>query len=235
MQAPRTPPASTPRSLWRAYPKTVTMLLLIVAALLVVDGMMAARWWRYRDEVERLRAGMTDAERQHADLVLSSEQHRMRVMLELVRRQARGDRELHLEVSVDSGRMYLEREGVLLRTMQVRIGPGRLVGTGPDTVRLVAPRGARTIERVLTARDAWEVPRWVFEERGLTVPDDRNVKGALGNVGVILTGGALLYSAPIDGPLADSSFVLPGSVRLDPSDLKAIAPNLVAGVSVYFY
>jgi hypothetical protein len=235
MQTPPTPPASRPRSWWRAYPKTITVFLLIVAALLVVDGMTAARWWRYRDEVARLRAGMTEAERQHADLVLSSEQHRMRVMLELVRRQARGDRELHLEVSVDSGRMYLKREGVLMRTMTVRIGPGRLVGTGADTVRLVAPRGARTIERVLTARDVWEVPRWVFEERGLTVPDDRNVQGALGNIGVILTGGALLYAVPTEGPLADTSFVLPGSVRLDPADLKAIAPNLAAGVSVYFY
>ena len=239
MHAPQTPPASTPpgkwRALWRAYPKTVGFLLLIVTATLAADAALGARWWRYRDETQRLRANMTDAERQQADLELATEQHQLRVTLELVRRQARGDRELHLAVAVDSGRMYLEREGVVLRTMDVRIGAERLVGAPPDTVRLAAPRGSRTITRVLSAGDSWSVPQWVFEERGLPVPESRDVKGGLGKVGVVLSGGTLIYSTPSSGPLADSSFTLPGSILMHAKDLAAIAPNLAPGLAVYFY
>ena len=235
MQTTGTPPTNRWRALWRAYPKTVVVLLTVVVGAIVANGVMFAKVWRYRSETDRLRAGMSDAERQRTDVVLSSEQHRLRVMLELVRRQARGDRELHLAVAVDSGRMYLEREGIVLRSMQVRVGAERLVGQAPDTVRLATPRGARTVERLLTAKDRWEVPAWVFLERGLPVPPDRNVEGALGSVGVLLSGGALLYATPASGPLADANFVLPGSILLSEADLRAIAPNLAAGMSVYFY
>jgi hypothetical protein len=219
----------------RNHPRMVAALSIMIGGALLANVALGSQLLRYRGEVRRLRAGMSDAERRRADLVLSSEQHRMRVMLELVRRRARGDRDLHLAVAVDSGKMYLEREGVVLRTMTVRIGPERLVGTAPDTLRLVAPRGARTVARILSARDAWEVPGWVFQERGLPVPDDRQLSGALGQAGVLLTGGTLLYATPVAGPLADSSYVLPGAVLVDRADLAAIAPNVVPGLSVYFY
>ena len=48
---------------------------------------------------------------------------------------------LHLSVSVDSGTMFLEREGAVLREMPVRVGREQLAGTAPDTVRVAAPRG----------------------------------------------------------------------------------------------
>jgi hypothetical protein len=235
MQPTETAPESKWRALRREYPKTVTTLIALSVGMILLAVSVGTEFWRYRSEVQRLRAGMTDAERQRADLALKSEQHRVRVMLELVRRQARGDRELHLAVAVDSGRMYLEREGVVLRTMQVRLGPERLVGTPPDTVRVVAPRGARTVTRVVSSRQAWEVPRWVFEERQLSVPPDRMIKGALGNMGIVLNGGALIYATPDAGPLADEDYVLPGAVLVSAADLRAIAPNIVPGLSVYFY
>jgi hypothetical protein len=235
MHASPETPASGLRALRQRYPKTVAVLLTIVIAVAVADIALLSQYLRYRSEVRRLRAGMTDAERQHADLVLASEQHRIRVMVELARRQARGDRELHLAVAVDSGRMHLEREGVVLRSMDIRIGPEKLAGNAPDTLRLVAPRGARTVQRVLTSRDTWEVPRWVFEDRGLPVPNDRAIRGALGGTGVVLNGGTLIYSTPSQGPLADSAYVLPGAILVDARDLAAIAPNIVPGLSVYFY
>ena len=235
MDASPEAPASGLRALRQRYPKTVALLLTILVAAAIADIALLSQFLRYRGEVRRLRAGMTEAERQHADLVLSSEQHRLRVMVELARRQARGDRELHLAVAVDSGRMHLEREGVVLRSMDIRIGPEKLAGTAPDTLRLVAPRGARTVTRVLTARDAWEVPRWVFEDRGLPVPDDRSIKGALGGAGFVLNGGTLIYSTPAQGPLADTAYVLPGAILVNARDLAAIAPNIVPGLSVYFY
>jgi hypothetical protein len=131
--------------------------------------------------------------------------------------------------------MYLEREGALLREMPVQIGPERRVGVAPDTVRLATPRGLRTVARLMAANDAWDVPEWVYTERGVTVPPSRSVRGALGPVAVLLNGGTVIYSMPSAGPLNDSGYVLPGAVRARAEDLRAILPNLSAGVRVYFY
>lgn len=210
-------------------------MVVLLVGLLATNAALATRFSRYRSEIARLRDGMTDSERRRADLVLASEQHRMRVALELVRRQARGDRELHLAVNVDSGRMYLEREGVLLREMDVLIGTSRPMDTPTDTVHLVAPRGARTVTHILTSRDAWDIPPWVFTDRALTMPDNRSTAGALGAVGIVLSGGTVIYARPAKGPLSDSAYVLPGSVLAAEKDLRAIAPNIVPGMTVYFY
>ena len=100
---------------------------------------------------------------------------------------------------------------------------------------MVHPRGARTITRILTADSTWEVPRWVWEMRGAVPPADRVLKGALGPAALVLDGGTVVYTMPSVGPLADSTFVLPGSVRVRARDLTAIAPDLSPGVKVYFY
>jgi hypothetical protein len=219
----------------RQYPKTVATLLVLLLGLAAGNVWLATRLVRYRAETERLRSGMSEAERRRADLVLASEEHRVRVTLELVRRQARGDQDLHLAVSVDSGRMYLERAGVVLREMAVQLGPSRPVGAPPDTVRLALPRGTRTVVKVQAARDPWDVPVWVFGDRGVPVPDDRAVPGALGANGILLNGGTVIYSIPPTGPLADSTYALPGSVLATAEDLRAIAPNVAVGMKVYFY
>jgi hypothetical protein len=102
-------------------------------------------------------------------------------------------------------------------------------------VRVVVPRGKRTVMRVLTDSASWEVPRWAYADRGLAPPPDRTLVGALGPVAVQLNGGAVLYSMPTVGPLNDSAYVLPGAIRARADDLRAILPNLQPGMSVYFY
>ena len=102
-------------------------------------------------------------------------------------------------------------------------------------MRLDAPRGARTIERILDESGSWEVPSWVYADRGLQPAAERTIKGALGPAAVVLSGGTVIYSMPSVGPLNDSSYVLPGSVRARAADLKAILPNLQNGMTVYFY
>src|SRR3712207_8848136 len=54
---------------------------------------------------------------------------------------------------------------IYLREMPIQVGPEKTVGTAPDTVRMVAPRGARTIERILDENGTWEVPAWVYADR----------------------------------------------------------------------
>ena len=243
---PRQAPTSAPREraeprrpgwreLRRAHPRIVATLAVVMVALLAFDGWLITRRVRYDREIARLRAGMTDVERRKTDVELASEENRLRVMLELVRRQANLDKDLHLSIAVDSGVMYLERDGALLREMPIEVGAERWVGAPPDTVRMAAPRGARTVERVLGARDRWEVPRWVYTERGLAPPDDRVVAGALGAAAIVLNGGAVIYSMPGTGPLSDSAYVMPGAIRARTQDLRAITPNITPGMSVYLY
>lgn len=210
-------------------------ILVVVILAVAANAVLGARYFRYREETNRLREGMTRAQRERADAVVQAERHRLRVEFELVRRQARGDRQLHLAVNVDSGRMVLERDGIVLREMAVRLGPERFRGVRGDSVISVQSLGQRTVQRVLKGTDSWEVPPEVFSDRGLPVPEKRRIRGALGDDAVILTEGTVVYAVPASGPLADSSYVLPGSVQVAAADLKALAASIRPGMSVYFY
>ncbi len=222
----------------RAYPGVIAVFAVALLVLLGADATLLVRRQAYASETARLRQSMTSVERERTDLIMATDERRWAVMLELARRQARADQRLHLSVSVDSGRLVLEREGAQLRVVNAEVGEGTLVGDAPDTVRLAAPRGERSIEMVLGPGDSWLVPEWVYRQRGMPVPTDsasRSVAGALGSTAIVLTGGTVIYALPASGPLADASYVLPGSVRLPASDLEAMRPNLSPGMSVYFY
>ena len=222
------------REFRRSYPGLVATLAIAVVLFLAADVWLFARYRRYVRETADLRASMTDVERRRTDELLAQEENRLKVMVALFRRQAKVDPTLHLSVSLDSSVMYLERDGALLREMPITIGPEKRVGTPPDTLHIAAPRGKRTVERLLTGEDAWQVPRWVYLDRGIA-PVDTPLAGALGPAAIALDGGTVIYSLPSVGPLNDSVYVLPGAIRVRASDLNAIAPNLRPGVAVYFY
>lgn len=221
------------RDFRRSYPGFVITLGIGVAALIAIDGWLIYKRYAYTAEVERLRANMSAAERQKTDLLINAEQDKLRVAVELARRQAQLDKRIHLSIPVDSGRIYLEREGAILREMPATIGPERTVGTPPDTIRMAVPRGERTIVEIVKG-DAWPVPAWVYRDRNID-GSGGPVPGALGPLAVVLDGGTVIYSQPKTGPLADSAYVMPGSVRASAADLKAIVENLSAGTKVYFY
>ena len=223
---------------WRTFSRDHSAFVIVAALALIVllalDAWVLLQRRRFTEEIVRLRASMTEIERQRADQIVSSEENKLRLAIALIRRQAQLERALHLSIALDSGAMFLEREGALLREMPVTVGPDRRVGTPPDTVRFAAPRGVRTIARVITEADAWEIPDWVYAERSMEAPEDRLLVGALGPA-IILDGGAIIYSAPTAGPLIDSTYVMPGAVRARAEDIRAILPNLRAGMRVYFY
>ena len=224
-------PLHTTRSKRRGRNAVFLIILLGAAA----NTFLAARYFRSREETNRLQAGMTKAQRERTEAVVTAERHRLRVEWELIRRQARGDRQLHLAINVDSGRMILERDGIVMREMHVQLGPERFRGATSDTSIAVQPLGRRTVQRVLKEGDSWDVPRTVFNDRDLPIPESRRVKGALGDNAIVLTEGTVVYAVPESGPLADSSYVLPGSIQLDSADLKALSASIRPGMSVYFY
>lgn len=230
-------PASTPEG-WGAWVRRHKLLMgvacLFVLVLVGLNAWVLQRRRAYLEEIDRLRASMSQLERERTDQLVAQEKNKLRLAFALIRRQSRLEGALHLSVALDSGAMFLEREGAMLREMPVQVGSERRVGVAPDTVRLAAPRGVRTVARVMDDTTAWEVPVWVYLERGIAPPADRSVRGSLGTA-VILDGGAIIYAQPSAGPLADSSYVMPGAIRARPEDLRAILPNLSPGTRVYLY
>src|SRR6478609_6413819 len=161
------------REFRRSYPGLITTMTIAVIAFLAVDGLLISRYRRYQRETRDLRAAMSDVERKKTDEILAQNENRLKVMVELFKRQAKVDPTLHLSVSLDSGVMYLQRDGALLREMPITVGPERRVGTPPDTVHIAAPRGKRTVEQVLDETDVWDVPAWVYTDRGLPPGEPR--------------------------------------------------------------
>ena len=137
------------RGTWRdfrhAYPGFVFVLGLALAAMVAVDGWLLFKRVKYNHDVTQLRAHMTVAERERTDAIVQAEQNKLRIAIELAKRQAKFDKKLHLNVSIDSSRMYLTREGALLREMPVQFGPERGTSESSDAPPAAVPRGERTI------------------------------------------------------------------------------------------
>ena len=129
----------------RAYPGFVFTLLIGLMAMLAIDGFLIMKRRSYEAEVARLRANMSEQERAKTDAIVAAENNKARIAIELARRQAKLEAKLHLSVSLDSGRIYLEREGAVLREMAAAFGPE--TKSGPDSIPVVIPRGETSIAR----------------------------------------------------------------------------------------
>src|SRR5213075_762419 len=133
------------RDFRRAYPGFVFVLGLALLTMIGVDGWLLAKRVKYNHDVRLLREHMTAAERERTDAIVKSEQNKLQIAIELAKRQAKFDKRLHLNVSVDSARMYLTREGALLREMPVQFGPERAAAESSSAPPAALPRGERTV------------------------------------------------------------------------------------------
>jgi hypothetical protein len=172
--------------------------------MVAVDAWLLFKRVSYNHEVSQLRAHMTDAERERTDAIVQAEQNKLRIAIELAKRQAKFDKRLHLNVSIDSSRMYLTREGALLREMPVQFGPEHGTSDSSAAPPAAVPRGERTIAELSDAK-------------------------------ITLDGGAVILTSKSTELTADTAAIPPGSLRIRLEDLKAIMPNLNAGMKVYFY
>jgi hypothetical protein len=192
------------RDFRRAYPGFVFVLGLGLAAMVAVDAWLLAKRVSYNQDVKSLRDHMSASERERSDAIVQAEQNKLRIAIELAKRQAKFSTKLHLNVSVDSSRMYLTREGALLREMPVQFGPERSPSEASDAPPAAIPRGERTV-------------------------------AALSDTKIILDGGTQILSTTSAQLASDSTAIPPGSLRISLEDMKAIMPNLNAGMKVYFY
>ncbi len=192
------------RDFRRAYPGFVFVLGLGLMAMVGVDAWLIAKRVKYNHDVKVLRQHMTEAERERSDAIVQSEQNKLRIAIELAKRQAKFDKRLHLNVSVDSSRMYLTREGALLREMPVQFGPERMPSESASAPPAAIPRGERTVADLSPTR-------------------------------ITLDGGTQILASATPTLANDSTPIPPGSLRISLEDMKAIMPNLNAGMKVYFY
>jgi hypothetical protein len=188
----------------RAYPGFVFVLGLGLVTMIAVDAWLLAKRVSYNQDVKSLRDHMSAAERERSDAIVQAEQNKLRIAIELAKRQAKFDKKLHLNVSVDSSRMYLTREGAVLREMPVQFGPERSPSESSDSLPAAIPRGERTVAE-------------------------------LSDTKITLDGGAQIQSSERAQLANDSTAIPPGSLRISIVDMKAIKPNLNAGMKVYFY
>ena len=128
------------------YPGFVFTLLLALAIMLALDGFLLMKRRAYESEVARLQSNMSQQERDQTEAIVAAEQNKTRIALELARRQAKIEKGLHLSVALDSGKMYLEREGAVLREMAVAFGPEAKVGA--DSIPVVIPRGETSVAKL---------------------------------------------------------------------------------------
>lgn len=192
------------RDFRRAYPGFVFVLGLGLVTMVAVDAWLLAKRVKYNHDVSELREHMTAAEREKSDAIVEQEQNKLRIAIELAKRQAKFDKKLHLNVAVDSSRMYLTREGALLREMPVQFGPERPPSETSDSLPAAIPRGERTV-------------------------------ADLSDTKITLDGGTQILTSTSAQLANDSTPIPPGSLRITIEDMKAIKPNLNAGMKVYFY
>jgi hypothetical protein len=140
------------RDFRRAYPGFVFVLGLGLVAMIAVDVWLIAKRVQYKHDVAELRSHMTEAERERTDGIVQAEENKLRIAIELAKRQAKFDKKLHLNVSIDSSRMYLTREGALLREMPVQFGPERPASDSSDAPPAAVPRGERTVADLSDSR-----------------------------------------------------------------------------------
>ena len=57
----------------------------------------------------------------------------------------------------------------------------------------------RMVEQLLGPADRYELPAWLWEDRGLPVPATRADSGWTGPQAIVTTGGVLIYALPKPG------------------------------------
>ena len=192
------------RDFRRAYPGFVFVLGLGLGLMVAVDAWLIYKRVDYTSEVASLRSRMTEAERTRTDAIVQTEENKLRLAIELIKRQSKFDKKLHLNVSLDSAKMYLTREGAVLREMPVQFGPETPPSATDSAPPVALPRGERTVEELSDSR-------------------------------ISLDGGATILVASSSTLASDATPIPPGSLRIGREDMKALMPNLKAGMKVYFY
>jgi len=112
--------------------------------MVAVDAWLLAKRVSYNQDVKALRDHMSASERERSDAIVQAEQNKLRIAIELAKRQAKFSTKLHLNVSVDSSRCTSRARAHCCARCRCSSGP-----SDPRPKRLMLhpaiPRGERTV------------------------------------------------------------------------------------------
>ncbi|MDD5456200.1 MAG: L,D-transpeptidase [Candidatus Margulisbacteria bacterium] len=219
----------------KSYPYLAWSLATAIIILIIINITLLSSLVFFHYELKNMQTLMTLAEQRRIEAMASAEKNQLALAVELTKQMDWKDNSVHLAIDTKKGVMVLTREGAQLREMSISTGKDSTIGSSPDRVRLTTPLGKRLVIKVVDGSFPWIVPDWVYKQRGLKPLSGNSITGALGPLAIFLDSGTIIYTRPASGPLADDSYILPGSVRISTTDAEAIRKELLPGMVVYFY
>ena len=205
---------------------------ILIWIFLVINLILFSLCMFYKWEVKQLQNTMTKAEIRRLEAISAAQTNQLALNIELTRRMAKGDSDLNLSIDTQKKYMVLGREGAKLREMHIQIGKDTVAGSSTDKVKLTIPRGKRIVNNLVDEQYSWDVPDWIKNNKNIS---SKSISGGLGSSAIFLNDGTIIYTQPKIGPLNDTNYILPGSIRISSSDMQAIQKSIQPGMAVYFY
>ena len=176
---------------------------------------------------------LTETETKYKDLVTGLQRQNFRLdMLNQSLRRSVDSEAIYLEIDLASDRLLVKLGTQALYEYPV------VSGKGKTWLRSFAtPKGVRQVESI-EKDPKWYRPDWVWEEKGLEVPEDltmeeRAVPGALGPYKVSFGDGYYIHGTRA-GRIRPGKYSH-GCVRMNNSDLKNLVKLIDVGTLLYIY
>ncbi|MDP3297976.1 MAG: L,D-transpeptidase [Thermodesulfovibrionia bacterium] len=146
-------------------------------------------------------------------------------------------KETYIVVDTAKNRLYLEKEGQILKEVVVSTGSGGILKDPAGNRQWVfdTPRGELAVQSKTTS-PVWTKPDWAFIEEGEDIPKsykDRVEEGVLGDYALSLGNGYLIHGTLYTRLLGRN--VTHGCIRVGDKDLKELYNTIPIGTKVIIF
>jgi len=141
-----------------------------------------------------------------------------------------------ITVDVSTNRVYLFRDGELVRSSAAATGSDKVLRKGRQVWWFRTPRGRHTVVRKIVD-PVWTKPDWAFVEEGKPVPPAdsplRKEKGTMGKYALDLGDRVMIHGT--NQPKSIGQRVSHGCIRLPHDMLKVLWKEAEVGTEVYIF
>lgn len=141
-----------------------------------------------------------------------------------------------ITVDVSTNRVYLFRDGELVRSSKAATGSDKILRKGDKVWWFRTPRGLHSVKRKVVD-PVWTKPDWAFIEEGKKVPPAnsplRKERGTMGKYALDLGDRVMLHGT--NDPKSIGRRVSHGCIRLPNAMLKVLWKEVAVGTPVYIF
>lgn len=141
-----------------------------------------------------------------------------------------------ITVDVSTNRVYLFRDGELVRSSKAATGSDRILRKGRRVWWFRTPRGLHSVKRKVVD-PVWTKPDWAFIEEGKPVPPPdspkRKERGTMGKYALDLGDRVMIHGT--NDPKSIGRRVSHGCIRLPNDMLKVLWKEVAVGTPVYIF